>query len=90
MLMLFFSGLVVYSAIVSWPWWIATMIGGVSGVLQTVTRTMQSPLNSRVEEGELSAFQLYAPQVLIGLFAGGLWTTGAYFIVRWITGLFVR
>ncbi len=71
-----------YAAYAGWPWWWATLAGGLSGFQVALARAYRSGAAQRVQAGDPTVSRELAKMAVIGLALGALGATLIYFIAR--------
>ncbi len=71
-----------YAGYTGWPWWSATLVGGLSGFQVANARMYRGALKDRVAAGDRSASAKFFQVSLIGIVIGALAGTVIYFATR--------
>lgn len=74
-----------YAGHAGWPWWSATIVGGLSGFQVANARMYRGSLKERVEAGDPAVTSTLFQMSLIGVAIGAAIATAIYFGVNWIT-----
>jgi hypothetical protein len=71
-----------YAGYAMWPWWVATIVGALSGFQVANARVYRGAMKERIEAGDPSTSGVLFKASLAGIAAGAAIATGVYFLVQ--------
>ncbi|MGI9476927.1 MAG: hypothetical protein ACR2PI_09485 [Hyphomicrobiaceae bacterium] len=73
-----------YAGYANWPWWSATLVGGLSGFQVANARLYRGTVKERIEAGDASVSAKLFQMSLLGIAIGAGAATAIYFGARWV------